>query len=96
MTEERDEVWRIGDFELDPHRRELRRGAEVVALRSRPLELLCAFAEFPNRLQSKDELLSRAWPGVIVEENNLQVQVSVLRKLLGSQSIVTVSGKGYS
>ena len=35
------------------------------------------------------------WPGLIVEENNLQVHVMTLRKVLGSDSIVTVSGRGY-
>ena len=36
------------------------------------------------------------WPGLVVEENNLQVQVSTLRKLLGPQAIVTIPGRGYS
>ena len=41
------------------------------------------------------QLLERVWPGVIVEENNLQVQVSALRKLLGQEAIATVAGRGY-
>src|SRR6185369_17593629 len=43
----------------------------------------------------KDELLQRVWAGVVVEENNLAVQVSVLRKLLGADAIATVPGYGY-
>ena len=35
------------------------------------------------------------WPGLVVEENNLTVQVSALRKVLGAQAVVTVSGRGY-
>ena len=41
------------------------------------------------------QLLERVWPGLIVEENNLQVQVSALRKLLGQDAIATVAGRGY-
>lgn len=44
---------------------------------------------------SKNELLDLVWPGVVVEENNLQVHVSTLRKLLGPQTIVTLPGRGY-
>jgi len=46
-------------------------------------------------LVTKNELLDLVWPGLIVEENNLQVQVSALRKLLGPQVILTVPGRGY-
>jgi DNA-binding response OmpR family regulator len=37
-------------------------------------------------LVSKNRLLDLVWPGVVVEENNLQVQISTLRKLLGPQA----------
>ena len=44
---------------------------------------------------SKGELFDLVWPGLVVEENNLQVQVSALRKMLGPQAIATVPGQGY-
>ena len=44
---------------------------------------------------TKDELLDRVWPGVVVEENNLQVQVSTLRKILGAHAVATIPGRGY-
>ena len=49
---------------------------------------------------TKDELLARVWPGFVVEENNLQVQVSALRKALdedqsGQSYLITVPGRGY-
>src|SRR5579872_6096152 len=48
-----------------------------------------------GELVSKDELLARVWPKLVVEENNLQVQVSALRKILGQDAIATVPGHGY-
>jgi DNA-binding winged helix-turn-helix (wHTH) protein len=86
---------RFGAFELDLRERVLRRHGTALPLRSRPFDLLAALVARAGQLISKDELLDLAWPGVVVEENNLQVQVSVLRKLLGPDSIVTVPGRGY-
>ena len=70
---------------------------ELVALGARAFELLLALVEARGRLLSKDELLSRVWPNVVVEENNLQVQVCALRKALGDEGklIKTESGRGY-
>jgi TolB-like protein len=44
---------------------------------------------------SKDELMAQVWPGSVVEESNLTVHVSALRKLLGAQALATVPGRGY-
>ena len=44
---------------------------------------------------SKNDLLTLVWPGLVVEENNLQVQVSTLRKLLGPNALATIPGRGY-
>jgi non-specific serine/threonine protein kinase len=54
-----------------------------------------ALIERRDRLVRKDELLDLAWPGLVVEEANLPVQVSSLRKVLGDDVIATVSGRGY-
>ena len=43
----------------------------------------------------RTELFDLVWPGLVVEENNLQVQISALRKLLGPQTITTIPGRGY-
>lgn len=85
----------FGPFELDMRSVQLRRAGRPVPLRARPLALLQAFLRRPGELLTKDALLSEAWPGVIVEENNLQVQVSVLRKLLGAGAITTLPARGY-
>ena len=67
-------------------------------LGSRAVDVLYALAAAKGDVVSKEELLARVWPGVVVEENNLQVQVSLLRKALetsGESHLVTVPGRGY-
>ncbi|MFX9042603.1 winged helix-turn-helix domain-containing protein, partial [Acinetobacter baumannii] len=59
-------------------------------LGGRAVELLIALAQRHGRLVTKAELLELVWPGLVVEENNLQVQISALRKVLGAPTIVTV------
>ena len=61
----------------------------------RAFDLLDALMQRRDRVVPKQELLDVVWPGLIVEENNLHVHVMNLRKLLGAQSILTVSGRGY-
>jgi predicted ATPase/DNA-binding winged helix-turn-helix (wHTH) protein len=64
-------------------------------LGARAFDVLQALIEHRERVVGKGELLERVWPGVVVEENNLQVHISSLRKLLGPQAIVTIPGRGY-
>lgn len=90
-----DGVYRFGRFVLDAANRQLIDNGAPVALRARPFDLLRVLLEHGGRLVSKDRLLDLAWPGVVVEENNLQVQVSVLRKILGPEAIATLPGRGY-
>jgi predicted ATPase/DNA-binding winged helix-turn-helix (wHTH) protein len=88
---------RFGRFRLMLHSRELLAGGVPLALGNRALDVLFALIEARGELVTKDELLSRVWPNTIVEENNLQFQVSTLRKVLGDDRdfIRTVSGRGY-
>jgi len=85
----------FGRFELQPERRRLLRDGEPVAMGARAFDVLLALLERGDRVVSKTELLDLVWPGLVVEENNLQVQISTLRKHLGTQAIVTVPGRGY-
>jgi predicted ATPase/DNA-binding winged helix-turn-helix (wHTH) protein len=85
----------VGRFELQPERRRLMRDGEPVAVGARAFDLLQVLAERRDRVVSKAELLDLVWPGLVVEENNLQVQISTLRRLLGPQAIVTIPGRGY-
>lgn len=88
-------AYRFASFELRPAERQLLRAGEPQKLGSRALDLLIALVERRERLVSKGELLQIVWPRLVVEENNLQVQVMALRKLLGPDAIATVPGRGY-
>ena len=90
----------FGRFRLDPVRRELRRDGKPVRLGSRAREILCLLASAGGAVVSKDEVMARVWPGVVVEENNLRVHIRALRNALeededGESCIVTVPGRGY-
>src|SRR5271163_461430 len=87
----------FGRFRLLPHRRELRADGAAVELGSRALDVLMVLTEAQGALVTKDEIMARVWPDTVVEENNLVVQISALRKALGEDRdfIRTVSGRGY-
>ncbi|HEY1805053.1 MAG TPA: winged helix-turn-helix domain-containing protein [Terracidiphilus sp.] len=90
----------FGPFRIDLHRRELMRDGSRVKIGSRALDILCVLASAKCELVTKDELMARVWPNFVVEENNIQVHVSALRKALdngqtGQIHLVTIPGRGY-
>ena len=87
--------FRFASFELQPDERRLLDAGVPVALGPRAFDLLVALVERAGHLVTKDELLERVWPKVIVEEAALQMQISTLRKVLGRDAIVTVTARGY-
>jgi non-specific serine/threonine protein kinase len=87
--------YRFARFELQPNERRLLEAGEPIAVAPRAFDLLLALVEHAGHLVTKDELLERAWPKVIVEEAALQMQVSALRKILGRDAIATITGRGY-
>src|SRR6202162_5627523 len=89
------EHYRFGTFELQPDNRRLLKDGATIALRPRAFDLLAALVDRAGHLVTKDELLDRVWPKMVVEEAALHVQVSALRKLIGADAITTVSGRGY-
>src|SRR5258706_12978651 len=89
------EVHRYGRIEVRPAERQLLIDSEPAKLGARAFDVLLSLVERRERLVSKSDLLDIVWPDVVVEENNLQVQISTLRKLLGPQAIATVPGRGY-
>jgi predicted ATPase/DNA-binding winged helix-turn-helix (wHTH) protein len=88
-------ILRFERFELRPQQRQLLVDGQPAELGARAFDVLQALAERAGRLVSKNELLDLVWPDVVVEENNLQVQISGLRKLLGTGLIATIPGRGY-
>lgn len=86
---------RFDRFALDLARRLLLADGAPVEIGARAFDLLRTLADNPGRVLTKAELFASAWPGVTVDENNLQVQVSALRKAVGARLIATVPGRGY-
>src|ERR1700746_2415185 len=94
------EVFAFGPFQLLAARRELLAHEVPVTLGQRAFEILLLLVSRQGQLVTKDELMAEVWPGVVVEENNLQVHVSALRKAFksaadGERYLVTVAGRGY-
>lgn len=85
---------------LSVARRELLANGAPVRLGARAFDLLLALVRRSGSMATKDELLAEVWPGTVVQENNLQVQISSLRKVLGEETegaryLLTVPGRGY-
>ena len=87
--------YRFGSSELRPSERQLFIDGAPAPLGARAFDLLLALIERRERVVDKSELLDAVWPGLVVEESNLQVQMSSLRKLLGRNAIATIHGRGY-
>lgn len=87
--------YRFGPFEVRAAQRLLLHDGSAVVVGARAFDVLLALIEQRGALVSKSALLDRVWPGLVVEEANVQVQVSALRKLLGADAIATIPGLGY-
>jgi predicted ATPase/DNA-binding winged helix-turn-helix (wHTH) protein len=87
----------IGKLHVNFDEREVCQDGSPLRIGARAFGILALLIEADGALVSKDEIMSRVWPDTIVEENNLQVQVAVLRKALGDDRamIRTVPGRGY-
>jgi TolB-like protein len=85
---------RFTDFTLHRRTRRLLRGDEDVAIGARAFDLLDLLIAARDRVVGRDEIMASVWPDTVVGENNLNVQVANLRRLLGPDAIVTVPGRG--
>lgn len=93
-------VFRFGTFTLVPSERLLLRDGAAISMTGRAFDLLVELVRNAGHLVTKEELLARVWPGVVVEEVNLSVNVSALRKVAaldpeGAEWIETVPRQGY-
>src|SRR5882724_12661487 len=91
----------FGPFRLLAAQRLLLEGEKPVRLGSRAFDILAALVERAGEVVSKGELIARAWPETFVEEANLKIQVSALRRALGdgqrgNRYVVTVPDRGYN
>src|SRR5712691_3907281 len=94
---EADTTIEFGRFRLLPRRRQLLADGAPVELGTRAFDLLMALIEADGALVTKKELQALVWPDIFVEETNLKVQISALRKALGEgrDFIQTETGRGY-
>lgn len=89
------DVLKFGHFEVRPTLRQVWVNGTAAAVGGRAFDLLLLLLEHRDRVLTKEEILDQVWPGLVVEENNLSVQISTLRRLLGTDVIATVTGRGY-
>ena len=94
------DVLSFGPFKLDAAGRSLKRGDDPAPLGGRALDILIALVERAGEIVPHRELIERAWPGVNVEEANLRVNISAIRKALGdgrdgARYISSVARRGY-
>lgn len=87
---------RLGQATISLERREAFLDGRPLRVGGRAFEILSVLMQADGRIVSKDELITQVWPDTVVEENNLQVQISSLRKLLGEKELIqTVPRRGY-
>jgi TolB-like protein/DNA-binding winged helix-turn-helix (wHTH) protein/Tfp pilus assembly protein PilF len=98
----RQAIYEFGEFRVDVAQRllQLKAGSRTLPLSSRAFDTLVFFLEHPGKLLDKATLMAAIWPKLVVEENNLNQQISALRRVLGERPeehrfIVTVLGRGY-
>src|SRR5262252_3319125 len=95
MTSIQPDRQRKSRIEIRSAERQLLIDDKAAKIGARAFDVLQALFERRDRVVTKNELLDLVWPGLVVEENNLQVQISTLRRYLGAHAIATVPGRGY-
>src|SRR3954451_16770116 len=91
----------FGPYRLLPTQRLLLEGDQPVRLGSRAFDILATLLERASEVVGKEELIARAWPKTFVEDANLKIQISALRRALGdgqdgNRYIATIVGRGYN
>ncbi|WP_263223872.1 response regulator [Pseudomonas alabamensis] len=87
---------RLGNATVSLERREVFLDDRPVRIGGRAFDILAVLIRAQGRIVAKDELINQVWPDTVVEENNLQVQISSLRKAFFPQAFIhTVPRRGY-
>jgi TolB-like protein/DNA-binding winged helix-turn-helix (wHTH) protein/Flp pilus assembly protein TadD len=88
--------YHVGPFHLDLKQRVLFRAGNVVPLTPKAFDTLAVLAAEPGRVIAKSELIAAVWPDTFVEENNLNQNISALRKVLANDvTIENLPRRGY-
>ncbi|HMV49854.1 MAG TPA: FlgO family outer membrane protein [Blastocatellia bacterium] len=100
MSNQINRLYEFGEFRINVSQRMLERQGKEIPLQPKVFDLLLALVERRGRVVSKDELMNEIWPDTFVEETNLKVNISALRKVLGNGSqeeklIETLHKRGY-
>ena len=98
MSRPEDVTWEFGSFRLDTAQRLLFRDGELVPLSRKAVEILILLVEHHAQLVEKEELMRTVWPDAFVEESNVAVHISQLRKTLSAEEgyrIDTIPRRGY-
>src|SRR3954464_3523872 len=85
----------FGDFKLDLTQRVLWQGTEMLVLPPKVFDTLHALVRRSGRIVEREELMNDVWADTAVEEGNLSVNISFLRKTLGKDVIETIPRRGY-
>jgi len=94
------DAYEFGEFRLDAGKRQLLRLDQPVPLTPKAFETLLHLVQNHGELLAKDDLMRAVWPDTVVEENNLNQNISSLRRVIGQSPggdryILTVPGHGY-
>src|SRR5262249_46512157 len=100
MSNQEKDFYEFGPFRLDPVRRRLLRKGKPVPLTPKAFDTLLELVRQSGKTIEKDDLMREVWPDAVVEENNLNQNISALRRSLGdsrqdSHYIATIPGLGY-
>ncbi|MBA2646000.1 MAG: winged helix-turn-helix domain-containing protein [Pyrinomonadaceae bacterium] len=100
MSRQEKHLYEFGPFRLDPVKRRLLRDGEPMPLTPKAFDTLLALVRQSGKTIEKDDLMKKVWPDAMVEENNLNQNITALRRSLGdsrhqSHYIATVPGLGY-
>lgn len=89
------DVYQFEEFEVRVDERVLLHVGDAEEIGARAFDVLAVLLANYGTVVTRDTLIEKVWPGLVVEENNLSVQISRLRKILGRSAIATVPGRGY-